>query len=108
MDKGSFLTALLLAGKCAADVHHLFTSSFATPHLYSLEFNDEKNTLVDIANLTAHDGHPWISFSYDKSSLYAGETDGFASYTVENSTSLLYSQSVKVQAECGGRKDGLA
>jgi carboxy-cis,cis-muconate cyclase len=107
MDKSRILAALLLAGKCVADVHHLFTSSYATPHLYALEFNDERNTLQDVANLTAHDGHPWISFSYDKASLYAGENDGFASYTVENSTSLLYSQSVKVTGECGGKKDGL-
>jgi carboxy-cis,cis-muconate cyclase len=107
MVQSHVFAALILAGRCFAELHHLFTSSFSTPHLYSLEFDDEKNSIVDIANITAHDGHPWISFSYDKGSLYAGESDGFASYAVENSTSLIYSQSVKVQAECGGKKDGL-
>jgi carboxy-cis,cis-muconate cyclase len=107
MVKGHILAALLLTGKCLASPHHLFTSSFATPHLYALEFDDETNSIVDIANITAHDGHPWISFSYDKSSLYAGESDGFTSYTVENSSSLIYSQSVKVSVECGGKKDEL-
>jgi carboxy-cis,cis-muconate cyclase len=106
MSGNRLLAVLLLGGRCAADYHHLFTSSFSTPHLYSLQFDDQKNTIVDIANITAHDGHPWISFSYDKGSLYAGETDGFASYVVENSTSLVYSSSVKVGFECGGKKDG--
>jgi carboxy-cis,cis-muconate cyclase len=108
MDTSRLFVALLLAGKCLAETHHLFTSSFTTPHLYALEFDDEKNSIVDIANITAHDGHPWLSFSYDKSSLYAGENGGFASYQVTNATSLDFSQSVKVNAECGGRKDGLA
>lgn len=106
MTGSRLLAVLLLGGRCAADLHHLFTSSFSTPHLYSLQFDDQKNSLIEVANISAHDGHPWIGFSYDKASLYAGEGDGFASYMVENSTSLVYSQSVKVGFECGGRKDG--
>lgn len=98
-----FLTALVFASRAIAATHHLFTSSLSTPHLYSLEFDDQTNTLIDIANITAHDGHPWISFSYDKANLYAGERNGFASYVVLNSTGLEYNRSISVATACGGQ-----
>jgi carboxy-cis,cis-muconate cyclase len=103
MKSAGLLTSFSLVAYCSAATHHLFTSSFSTPHLYALEFDDDANTLVDVANITGHDGHPWMAFSYDKSSLYAGERDGFASYTVENSSSLLYNRSVSVMGACGSK-----
>ena len=97
------LAALLLAGRSVADIHHLFTSSFSTPHIYGLEFDDKANTLISIANITAHGGHPWLSFSYDKTSLYAGESNSFVSYSVLNGgTDLAYSRSVSVTGTCSG------
>jgi len=106
MAVNKLLSFLLLCGKGFAESHHLFTSSFSTPHLFALEFDDQKNTLTDIANISAHDGHPWISFSYDKSNLYAGEHDGFASYNVINSTGLEYVTSIKTnKTQCDGPQD---
>jgi 6-phosphogluconolactonase (cycloisomerase 2 family) len=99
------LTISLLAGQVFADLHHLFTSSFSTPHLYALEFDDSKDTLTDIANISAHAGHPRISFNYYKSTLYAGEENGFASYRVVNSTGLEYVKSVETKEQCGGVQD---
>jgi carboxy-cis,cis-muconate cyclase len=87
-------------------IHHLFVPSFTSPHLYSLEFNDENNTIAQSGHIVGHDGHPWISFSYDKASLYAGETNGFASYTVNNSTSLSYKKSVPLVGSCGQKLAG--
>jgi carboxy-cis,cis-muconate cyclase len=100
--KWALATGLLLLNSCFASLHHLFTSSFTTPNLYALEFDDEAKTLVEVANITAHSGHSWISFSYDKSSLYAGEPDGFASYLVDNSSGLTFTKNVKVKGNCGG------
>jgi carboxy-cis,cis-muconate cyclase len=93
-------TLALLAGGSLADLHHLFTSSISTPHLFALEFDDHANTLTNIANISAHDGHPWISFSYDKASIYAGEKSGFASYSVLNNTALAYSTSIQPPGSC--------
>jgi hypothetical protein len=99
------LAISLLVGQGVADLHHLFTSSFSTPHLYALEFDDAQNTLTDIANISAHAGHPRISFNYYKSTLYAGEENGFASYRVVNSTGLEYVKSVETKEQCGGVQD---
>jgi carboxy-cis,cis-muconate cyclase len=99
-----FLAALVFASGAIAAKHHLFTSSLSTPHLYSLEFDDETNSLVDIANITAHGGHPWLSFSYDKSNIYAGERNGFASYIVLNSTGLEYNRSISLAQTCGDQR----
>jgi hypothetical protein len=99
------LTISLLVGRGVADLHHLFTSSFSTPHLYALEFDDAENTLTDIANISAHAGHPRISFSYYKHTLYAGEDNGFASYRVVNATGLEYVKSVETKEHCGGVQD---
>jgi carboxy-cis,cis-muconate cyclase len=101
----TWISALLLASQALAWKHHLFTSSFSTPHIYALEFDDETYNLKNVANITAHSGHPWITFSYDKASLYAGVEDGFASYLVESPTSLLYARNISVAAnQCPGAK----
>lgn len=89
-----------------ADLHHVFVPSFTSPHLYSLEFDDANNTIVQARHIVGNDGHPWISFSYDKASLYAGETNGFASYTVDNSTSLSYKKSVPLPGPCSQKIAG--
>jgi carboxy-cis,cis-muconate cyclase len=109
MNKLSLVACLALAvGHSLADQHHLFTSSISTPHLFALEFDDQKNTLTNVANMTAHDGHPWISFSYDKSTLYAGERSGFASYQVLNNTALAYTNSINLPAACAeANADGI-
>jgi carboxy-cis,cis-muconate cyclase len=99
------LTISLLVGQAIAGLHHLFTSSFSTPHLYALEFDDETNTLTNIANISAHAGHPRISFNYYKDNLYAGEENGFASYRVVNSTGLEYIKSVETEEQCNGVQD---
>lgn len=99
------LTTSLLVSQTVATLHHLFTSSFTTPHLYALEFDDEENTLTNIANISAHAGHPRISFNYYKDNLYAGEDNGFASYRVVNSTGLEYIKSVEIEDQCGGVQD---
>jgi carboxy-cis,cis-muconate cyclase len=107
MDKfGVAFTLLLAAGFCAADQHHLFTSSISTPHLFALEFDDVTNTLINIANISAHDGHPWISFSYDKSTVYAGEKNGFSSYQVLNNTALGFSSSISLPDSCSSSSKG--
>jgi carboxy-cis,cis-muconate cyclase len=89
-----------------ADLHHVFVPSFTSPHLYSLEFDDANNTIAQAGHIVGNDGHPWISFSYDKASLYAGETNGFASYTVDNSTSLSYKKSVPLPGSCSQKIAG--
>jgi hypothetical protein len=95
----------LLASQVVADLHHLFTSSFSTPNLYALEFDDTKNTLIDIANITANAGHPRLLFNYYKGILFASEENGFASYRVVNSTGLEYLKSVETKEQCGGVQD---
>lgn len=95
------LLQALLASRVLADSHHLFVSSYSSPHLYSLKFDDETQQLTQSGHIVGHDGHPWISFSYDKSALYAGERDGFASYAVDNATTLSYKRSVSLQGKCG-------
>ncbi|TID27582.1 carboxy-cis/cis-muconate cyclase [Venturia nashicola] len=89
-----------------ADLHHVFVPSFTSPHLYSLEYDDAKETLVQAGHTVGHDGHPWISFSYDKAALYAGETNGFASYKVNNSSSLSYKKSVPLPGPCSQKMAG--
>lgn len=89
-----------------ADLHHVFVPSFSSPHLYSLEFDDAINTIAQAGHIVGNDGHPWIAFSYDKASLYAGETNGYASYTVDNSTSLSYKKSLPLPGPCSQKKPG--
>lgn len=89
-----------------AELHHIFVPSFTSPHLYSLEFDDANKTIAQAGHIVGHDGHPWISFSYDKASLYAGETNGFASYRVKNSTSLSYKKSLPLPGPCSQKIAG--
>jgi carboxy-cis,cis-muconate cyclase len=93
--------AALLAGTAVADKHRLFTSSINQPSLYTLEFDDATNQLVSIGNVTSNAPHPFLTFSYDKASLYATQRGGFSSYTIALGQDLVFSKTVTVAGQPG-------
>ncbi|QDS72793.1 hypothetical protein FKW77_006134 [Venturia effusa] len=102
----AFVVLLTVSPFVQADLHHVFVPSFTSPRLYSLEFDDATKSITQAREIIGNDGHPWISFSYDKASLYAGETNGFASYAVNNATSLSYKKSVPLPGQCNQKLAG--
>jgi hypothetical protein len=52
---------LLLTSHALATVHHLFVGGFGNLALYSLQFDDEKLTLVS-SKAASGQSHTWITF----------------------------------------------
>jgi hypothetical protein len=56
-------------------IHNLFVGNLYVPaSVYSLEFNDETNSLKIIKNITADTSHAWIAFSVRISICMGAET----------------------------------
>ena len=93
---------LTLSLRAGAELHHLFASSYRSPHLFALEYNTETNSLTHIGNLSAHAGHPWLSFNHDKRVLYGAERDGWSSYRIRSPAKLEYQSSLALRGRCEG------
>jgi carboxy-cis,cis-muconate cyclase len=93
---------LSLAPWVAADVHHLFASSYRSPSLFSLEYDTVTNRLTQIANFTVHAGHPWLSFAFDRATLYGAERDGWSSYSVTGPQDIKFQSNLTLRGRCDG------
>jgi carboxy-cis,cis-muconate cyclase len=91
-----------LAPWVAADIHHLFASAFRSPHLFSLEYDTVTNSVSQIANFTAHAGHPWLSFAFDRTTLYGAERDGWSSYSVASPRDVTFQSNLTLRGRCDG------
>ncbi|KAF2399737.1 3-carboxy-cis,cis-mucoante lactonizing enzyme [Trichodelitschia bisporula] len=98
-----WLVAGALLAPAAADLHHMFVGSFRTPHIWALEYDTERNAIAEVGNFTAHAGHPWLSFSYDRGTLYAAERDGWSSYTVISPQELKFQSNLTINSRCDGQ-----
>jgi hypothetical protein len=56
------LACVSLAGTVTADVHHLFTGTFGSAYVYSIEFDDQALTLTLANTIASHASHSWIAF----------------------------------------------
>lgn len=66
----SALSLGLLASIVQAAKHQIIIGTFTTSFLYTVEFDDEANTLSLLKNSTAAAAHQWLSLSADKKNLY--------------------------------------
>lgn len=86
----------------AGDIHHLFASSYRSPALFALEYDSVTNNLNQVGQFTAHAGHPWMAFSFDKSTLYAAERDGWSSYQVLSPSEIAFQSNLTLRGRCDG------
>lgn len=93
---------LCLALEAVGDIHHLFASSYQSPALFALEYDSNTNTLTQVAHFNAHAGHPWMSFSFDKNTLYAAERDGWSSYHVLSPSEIAFQSNITLRGRCDG------
>lgn len=93
---------LCLVLEVTGDIHHLFASSYRSPALFALEYDTNTNALTQVANFNAHAGHPWMSFSFDKSTLYAAERDGWSSYQVLSPSEIAFQSNLTLRGRCDG------
>jgi len=98
----TFSILLQLAPWAVADVHHLFVSSWRSPHIFSLEYDSNSNSLKQVGNLSSHAGHPWLSFAFDRATLYGAERDGWSSYQVLSPTELAFQSNLTLRGRCDG------
>jgi carboxy-cis,cis-muconate cyclase len=91
-----------LAPLVAADRHHLFASAYRSPHLFSLEYDTVTNSITQVANFTAHAGHPWLTFAFDRATLYGAERDGWSSYAVTSPKDLTFQSNLTLRGRCDG------
>lgn len=93
-------TTLLLSQWTVAEIHNLIVSSLRTPHLFSLEFNTTTNTLSQVGSFPAHAGHSQLALSYDKSTLYGAERNGWSSYRINVTRQIEYQSTIKSTGDC--------
>lgn len=85
----SALALGLLAPAVQAATHQIIIGTFTTSFLYTVEFDDEANTLSLLKNSTAATAHQWLSLSADKKNLYGSAGSSIMqldSYTLGDST----------------------
>lgn len=95
---------LCLVLEVAGEIHHLFTSSYRSPALFALEYDNNTNSLTQVAEFNAHAGHPWMSFSFDKKTLYAAERDGWSSYHVLSPSEIAFQSNLTLRGRCDGAR----
>lgn len=79
----------LLAPAVQAATHQIIIGTFSTSFLYTVEFDDETDTLSLLKNSTAANAHQWLSLSHDKKNLYGSAGSSVMqvdSYTLADST----------------------
>lgn len=100
------LALLALATVASADLHHLFVGTWKTKHLFSLEYDTNSNTFSQTGvTIAKKNGQPWLALSHDKSTLYATERDGWASYKVVSPRELRFLGQVDIGSQCGSSQD---
>lgn len=85
----SALALGLLTPAVQAAKHQIIIGTFSTSFLYTVEFDDETNTLSLLKNSTAATAHQWLSLSHDKKNLYGSAGSSVMqidSYTLGDST----------------------
>jgi carboxy-cis,cis-muconate cyclase len=102
----ALLTALWLGLStisCNGYMHNLFVTSFKTPHIFTLSYNDENNAFTLESTLYGHSGHPWLALNHDKTTLYATERDGWSSYRIDGPQNLVQTGFVDIHSGCGAK-----
>lgn len=100
----STLALGLLASVAQAAKHQIIIGTFSTSFLYTVEFDDEANTLSLLKNSTAAAAHQWLSLSADKKNLYGTAGSSVMqmdSYTIgdDTGTDIVHNGTV-VSGEC--------
>ncbi|KAE9988136.1 hypothetical protein Vi05172_g11469 [Venturia inaequalis] len=98
----SLYILLCLVLEVSGNLHHLFTSSYRSPALFALEYNSDTNALTQVASFNAHAGHPWMSLSFNKKTLYAAERDGWSSYHVLGPREIAFQSNLTLRGRCDG------
>jgi carboxy-cis,cis-muconate cyclase len=88
---------------CNSSIHNLFVSSFKTPHIFSLSYDDETQALNLKSTIYGHNGHPWLALNHDKTTLYASERDGWSSYHIDSPQNLVQNGFVNIRNGCGAK-----
>lgn len=100
-----FAAQLMLLSSAAitlADKHHLIVGAYNRPVLFSLQYDTDSHQLKQTGRFAAHSGHPWLSLSHDKKTLYGAEKDGWSSYSVHDGTSMRFQSNITVTDPCPG------
>lgn len=100
----STLALGLFAPAVQAATHQIIIGTFSTEFLYTVEFDDEANSLSLLKNTTAANAHQWLSLSADKKNLYGtagSEVMLVDSYTIGDTagTEIIHNGTV-VSGEC--------
>lgn len=102
--RSSALAMGFLAPAVQAATHQIIIGTFTTTFLYTVEFDDETNTLSLLKNSTAANAHQWLSLSHDKKNLYGSAGSSVMqvdSYTLGDSTGTdIIHNSTVVSGEC--------
>jgi carboxy-cis,cis-muconate cyclase len=98
----SFLVAqwLTYTGKVKGVAHNIFISSYQTPEIFALSFDDQTNELQLNRIMFGHGGHPWLTFNRDRTILYGAELDGWSSYRVKGPTDLQFTNFIQASSRC--------
>jgi hypothetical protein len=60
------------------------------------------NSLTQVGSFSAHAGHPWLSWAFDRATLYGAERDGWASYAVNSPLDLTFQSNLTLRGRCDG------
>src|ERR1700760_2917624 len=98
----TFLVAqwLTFTGNVQCLSHSMFITSYQTPEIFALSFDDVSNELQLKRIIYGHGGHPWLAFNRDRTTLYGAETDGWSSYRIRGPTDLQFTNFIHTGSIC--------
>lgn len=60
------------------------------------------NSLKEVGRFNAHAGHPWLSWGFDRQTLYGAERDGWSSYQITAYNELSFQSNLTLRGRCDG------
>ncbi|KAI0151633.1 hypothetical protein GGR57DRAFT_513946 [Xylariaceae sp. FL1272] len=102
----SILLLLLLGAQ--AHISRLIVGTFSTKFLYTVEYDDEQETISLIGNTSVPYAANWIALDHSKSNLYTtaygqsnvAQTPMFVSYSLTNATSIIHRATIPAGGDC--------
>jgi carboxy-cis,cis-muconate cyclase len=91
---------LALTSSVKGFVHNMLISSYQTPEIYALSFDDDTNNIQLDRVIYGHGGHPWLALNHDRTILYGAEENGWSSYRITSPTDIQFTNFVPTNSRC--------
>ncbi|CAJ2510259.1 Uu.00g061590.m01.CDS01 [Anthostomella pinea] len=103
-----FLAMIVFAVLSQAAKHRLIVGTFSTEFLYTLEYDDQDQSLVLVATNPVPAASQWIALNHDKTKLYGTDWNAaepsFMSYDIQDPLNIKHEATIVGGRYCSGSK----